>query len=348
MIKQALATIEHGAVGNHAMGIHAALQNAEIDTAMFAETIRPDFRSLVQDIGEFASHLQTEDTVLYQFANPSPMADLLYEKPCRLIVNYHNVTPAHYFARWFPSTAAAISRARTQLARLSSVASAAIAVSEFNAEELISLGYRNVEVIPPIFSDTFYQEKQLIQKDQHIPSWLYVGRIAPHKNIHVLIHALDIYRRYYDSRAVLTIVGSCDTPLYGKAVDELIDKRGLTDAVVFSSGVNLDALVEYYQSSTVYVSASEHEGFCVPLIEAMALGLPVIAVNAAAVGDTTGSAAKLVAHPDPFAIAENVAKLMGDPDEVKKLQNRGYIRSEKFNPKVTQQAYVDYLSEWLS
>nr|HMS25682.1 glycosyltransferase family 4 protein [Acidimicrobiia bacterium] len=257
MIKHALATIERGAVGNHAMGINHALSQANIETATFAETIRPEFRSTVKSIDDFATDLRADDVVLYQFANPSPMADLLYNTSCRLIVNYHNITPAHYFARWFPSTSAAISRARTQLARLAPLSSGAIAVSEFNAAELVSLGYRNIEIIPPVFSDAFYADENDGEKSsqKRTPStWLFVGRIAPHKNIHVLIHALDIYRRHF-SDAVLTIVGSCDTPLYGKAVNELIRERNLEDVVTIIEHTDISSLVDLYRASSVFVSA---------------------------------------------------------------------------------------------
>ncbi|HMS25612.1 MAG TPA: glycosyltransferase [Acidimicrobiia bacterium] len=348
MIKHALATIERGAVGNHAVGINKALSDANIETVTFAETIRPEFRSTVKSMEDLSSDLQPDDVVLYQFANPSPMADLLFHRPCRLIVNYHNITPAHYFSRWFPSTSAAISRARTQLARLAPLSSGAIAVSEFNAAELVALGYRNIEIIPPIFSEAFYghDKKEEGRQTSDSSAWLFVGRIAPHKNIHILIQSLDIYRRHY-GEAKLTIVGSCDTPLYGKAVAELIQERNLEDVVTLIEHVDMEDLVDLYDSSSVFVSASEHEGFCVPLVEAMASGLPVVAVDAAAVGDTAGSAAVLVPRPRASLIADAIAVLANDEGKIRELQTRGYVRSRRFAPLTSSGKYVDYLSEWI-
>jgi glycosyltransferase involved in cell wall biosynthesis len=344
MIKHALATIERGAVGNHAIGIDEALRKAGVSTELFAETIRPEFRSQVKTINDLASSLSEDDIVFYQFANPSPMADLLYEKNCRLIVNYHNITPAKYFSRWYPETASAIARARSQLARLAPIASAAIAVSDFNARELVALGYRNVEVIPPVFSDKYSTESNRHPRKKS--SLLYVGRIAPHKNVHVLIHAFDIYRRFYDEEVTLTIVGSCDTPLYGRAISELIHERGLEDVVSILDHASQEELLEQYLTSSVFVSASEHEGFCVPLIEAMATELPIVAVDAAAIGETAGSAAILLDTPDAEKLAHTISIVQEDSELAQRLTTRGILRSQKFNPQKSAQKYVEYLSEW--
>lgn len=161
-MKHVLATIERGAVGNHAVSLNEALTDAGHQVKLYAETIRPDYITTTSTLPELRKDLKQGETVLYQFANPSPIVDVLAESQCRLIINYHNITPARFFAKWSPDTASAINRARAQLARLAPITTAAIAVSDFNAEELVALGYRNVSIIPPLFSASYFDSAEKI------------------------------------------------------------------------------------------------------------------------------------------------------------------------------------------
>lgn len=348
MLIHALATIEHGAVGNHAVGINAALAESGVKVRSYAETIREDFASTFSPMSDLAASVSSFDVVFYQFANPSPMADLLYESDCKVILNYHNVTPAHFFSRWSPHTASAVSRARAQLARMAPICSSAVAVSEYNAAELRDLGYRNVEVIPPVFSDRFFtsEKNNSSSSSSSSSSWLYVGRIAPHKNINILLRSFELYRDYVDNKAQLTIVGSTDTPVYGKAIDELIKGRNFGDSVKVISRAHIDELVKAYQEASVFVSASEHEGFCVPVVEAMAIGLPVVVVNAAALAETAASAGVLVENADPELIADAVARVEKDPSLKNELIEKGFSRAQKFDPRLSAQRYAEYLREF--
>lgn len=342
MLYHALATIERGAVGNHAVAITNELKNSGIEVEIYAETIREEFEESVKDINVLADILRPEDTVLYQFANPSIMADLLYEKPCKLIVNYHCVTPAHFFSRWDPGTSQIIARARLQLARLAEVADSAIAVSEYNAQELNELGYKNIEIIPPVFSNAFYETAKK-ERDYSHAHWLYVGRIAPHKNIHTLLRAFEYYRNHIDSNAKLTIVGSSDVPTYSKAINELIDMRNFGDSLSIVQNASINDLVDIYSQSTVFVTASQHEGFCVPLVEAMAADLPVVAVAQAAVGDTVSSAGIVFKEPDYVLIAHGVQEIHENNQFRDDLISKGIKRAGHFDPRKSVLQYARYI-----
>lgn len=340
MFAHVLATIERGAVGNHALAINAALESHGIAYRMFAETVRPEFEGSVSTMSELADVLGPQDTVLYQFANPSPIADVLYDSRCRLYINYHNVTPAHFFSRWSPHTSAAVSRARAQLARLVPLCRGAVAVSRFNASELRDLGCQNIDVIPPIFSETFYTAGQASPQGS---SWIYVGRIAPHKNVHTVLRAFELYKQYHDPDATLTIVGSTDTPLYGKAFDELRTRRGLNDCVRHLVHADLEELRDAYLKASVFVTASEHEGFCVPIVESMAMGIPVVAVGAAAVPETTSNAAELIDSADAYDLADAVARVHIDGAYRELLIKRGHERAEHFHPGTSAVRYAEYV-----
>lgn len=344
-LKHALATIEYSAVGNHAMAINNALANNGFDVEMFAETIRPQFTDKVSNYEKFKSTLNKDDVVFYQFANPSPMADLLFERECRLILNYHCITPAHYFERFDLPTCNAIARARTQLARLAPVCSGAVAVSDFNAQELVALGYRNVEVIPPVFSDTFYKA-QATPVSKNGKNWLFVGRVAPHKSTHKIIEAFDFYLRNCDDEAKLTLVGKCDVELYGKKIDQLIEDRNLGDSIEMLSDCSSGELASIYAKSDVFVSLSEHEGFGVPLVEAMASGVPIVALRYAAVGETVSSAGVLIDDSEPINVGMAVKEVLENNILRDELVDKGLVRAQGFHPENTLKSYVDYLAEW--
>lgn len=327
------------------MAINKALADNGFDVEMFSETIRPQFVDKVSNYEKFQETLDKDDVVFYQFANPSPMADLLHERDCRLILNYHCITPAHYFEKFDLPTCNAIARARNQLARLAPVCTAAIAVSDFNAEELVELGYRNVEVIPPVFSDTFYKA-QLNTIEKNGKNWLFVGRVAPHKSTHKLIEAFDFYLRHCDSEAKLTLVGKCDVELYGKKIDDLIEKRGLTDSIIRLSECSDEELATIYAKSDVFVSLSEHEGFGVPLVEAMASGVPIVALRYAAVGETVSSAGVLIDSAEAINVAMAVKEVLENPELQSELLDKGLVRAQQYHPENTLKSYVDYLAEW--
>ena len=238
MLKHCFATIEYSAVGNHGLAINDAMAENGFDLEMYSETIRPEFRNRVIDFETFKKDLRSDDVVFYQFANPSPMADLLYERKSRLVLNYHSITPAYFFDRYDLHTCEAISRARTQLARLAPVCSAAVAVSDSNARELIEIT-RITRSVPAKFG----------QSD--LNRWLFVGRIAPHKSTHKIIEAFDFYLRNVDSQAKLTLVGKSDVPLYGKKIEKLIADRNLSDSVEIIENCPLDELSEIYTTSSV-------------------------------------------------------------------------------------------------
>ena len=354
MLKHCFATIEHSAVGNHGLAINDAMTENGFDLEMYSETIRPEFRNRVIDFETFKKDLRSDDVVFYQFANPSPMADLLYERKCRLVLNYHSITPAYFFDKYDLHTCEAISRARTQLARLAPVCSAAVAVSDSNARELIELGYKNVEVIPPVFSDAFYKA-QITKITRSVPAkfgqsdlnrWLFVGRIAPHKSTHKIIEAFDFYLRNVDSQAKLTLVGKSDVPLYGKKIEKLIADRNLSDSVEIIENCPLDELTEIYTTSSVFVSLSQHEGFGVPLVEAMASGLPILALRAGAVGDTVSGAGILIVDASPINVAMAVNEIVEHAPLRENLINKGLVRAQTFHPEETLKKYVDYLAKW--
>ena len=162
---------------------------------------------------------------------------------------------------------------------------------------------------------------------------LFVGRISPNKRQDELIRMLAYYRRCIDPEALLVLVGSHrDQPQYYARLRALAEALGLGGAVRFTGSVTLPQLLAYYKSASAFVSLSEHEGFGVPLLESMYLGLPVVALDAAAVGETMGGAGVLLPKKDLAEAAEACALLNDDLGWRATLVDAGHARVKAFDP----------------
>ena len=147
-------------------------------------------------------------------------------------------------------------------------------------------------------------------------NFLFVGRIAPNKKIEDHIRLAEHYKRYVDAYYRFIFVGRYDVvPRYYSMIRALMaEYRLLNERFIFTGPVPDEELAVYYRHAAVYISLSEHEGFCVPLVEAMAADVPVLAYAAAAVPDTLGGAGVQFAPKDLEYAAELLGALAFDDD----------------------------------
>jgi glycosyltransferase involved in cell wall biosynthesis len=230
------------------------------------------------------------------------------------VLQYHNVTPAAYFAPYDPALFRLASLGRRELATLVGRVDLALGDSEYNRQELESLGFDRTGVFP-IAVDTARVTRRTRRPalerllDDGLVNFLFVGRIAPNKKIEDHIKLAEEYKRYVDAYYRFIFVGRYDVaPRYYSTIRALMSElRLLNDRFIFTGPVPDDELAVYYRHAAVYVSLSEHEGFCVPLVEAMAADVPVLAYAAAAVPDTLNGAGVQFAPKD----LEYAAELLG-------------------------------------
>lgn len=308
----------HDAVGNHTLQVREALRHAGFESEVFAELRFGHHRDTGRLLSDFPQPGGAADLLIYQSSTGSSVADWLLGRPEPLAVNYHNITPASFFEPWDDQAAASMRRARTQLGALARRSRLALADSPFNAAELTELGYAPV-VVSPLLLDL---DARLAAPDPQVAEhlartraghhWLFVGRLAPNKCQHDLIAAFAAYRLLYDPGARLTLIGSEAVPSYGDALYGLIDDLGLTGVVTCAGAVTDAELAAYYADADAFVCLSRHEGFCVPLLEAMRHDVPVVALAAGAVPDTVGDAAVLLDDAAPHPVAAAVQQLLGD------------------------------------
>lgn len=310
----------HDAVGNHTLQVRDALRDAGFESEVFAEFRLGHHLGTGRSLDDYDAVAGRADLLIYQSSTGSGAVDWLLRRSEPLAVNYHNITPASFFEAWDDQAAASMRRARAQLASLARRSRFALADSPFNAAELTELGFSEVRVSPLLLD----LDSRLAAPDPraaaHLartktgPNWLFVGRIAPNKSQHDVVAAFAAYRLLYEPGARLTLVGTEAAASYTDALLGLIDDLDLTTAVTLTGSATDGELAAYYEDADAFVCLSRHEGFGVPLLEAMRHDVPVVALAAGAVPDTVGSAGILLADASPHVVAATVHEMLADDD----------------------------------
>jgi glycosyltransferase involved in cell wall biosynthesis len=344
--------VPNDAIGNHVLRSRYALRQAGFESDIWAEvTVAP----LDAESRPYFDYTAGADLLLYHASTHSRMADFLLTRPEPLLMYYHNITPARFFARWEPVAAASMKEARSELFRLGPTTQLAMAPSHYSETELVSAGYRKTTLSPLLVDFDRYRRSassKLLarlqrQKDRGGKRWLFVGRLAPNKCQHDVIGAFAAFRNIFDPKAHLTLVGGITSYLYYRSLQQLVAELDLRHSVEFVDGLPLDELIAHYRTSDVFVCLSEHEGFGVPIIEAMQSGVPVVAYGAAAVPETVGDAGVVLSDKDPMMVASAVDRVLSDEPLRQSLVELGRTRAEDFSLPKTSRRLVETISHWV-
>lgn len=308
------------ATGMHAMMISKSLQGRNIETKIYVEEVRKDQIGGAVRFTSYARENRPDDILVYHLAAPSAIADFLSSRGETLVIVYHNITPAHFFEPWDQVAATGQIWARAQLSRLAARTTLALPVSRFNQHELIELGYGKSVVVPILFDPTIFasgSDKKVDEmlrenRDAGRNNFLFVGRLVPNKAQHNLIAALSAFNRIYSKDAVMHLVGRPFSKEYLDLLKEVARDLGLKENVNFTMGVSTEELSSYYHGSDAFICLSEHEGFCVPILEAMHNDLPIAAYDSSAISETLGDAGILIQKNDPVTTAVAMEKLVND------------------------------------
>ncbi len=304
------------AVGRHTLRLRDVLVSRGIESRIYVEMIDPETEADTRLFPRYADDAQRGDVLLYQFATASAMASWLAERRETLAVNYHNVTPPEYYAAWNNPMARHQLRALHERANLAGRTSLAITVSTFNEAELRSAGYTRTAVVPPaaIAPTTGAAAPGTARRtgDGTGARWICVGRVAPNKGIELALMALLVARAHHDPAVTLEVVGRPVVPAYTRALERFAAELGIREAVAFRGGIGDAELVAAMAQSDALIMASRHEGFGVPVIEAMTMGLPVVANAEGALPEVIGDAGVLVDATDPYALAGAAARVTTD------------------------------------
>ncbi len=344
------------AIGAHALQVQRVLHGLGVDSRIYVGDAHREVRRSVQSYRDLPSPRPGEPTwLLYQCSTGSPVADWLLSRPERKLSNYHNITPASFFEPWEPHVGAELLEARRQLDSLASATELGIADSAYNEAELRAVGYGATTVVPILLDTTAFDhevDRAALDRLEAKASaggsdWLFVGRVAPHKAQHDVIKAFAAHRIADDPHARLHLVGGSSSHAYWTALERFVAALGLTDAVDLAGSVTPGELAARYRVADVFVCLSEHEGFCVPLLEAMHHEVPVVAYRAAAVPETLGGAGLVLDDKSPATVAAAVHRVLADAPLRTSLVAAGTARVADFSLGRTSRQLADVVTELL-
>ena len=318
-IFQMLSTIEYGdAVSNDTFAMEKIIKSMGYDTRIYAESIVAPLDKKdalkIEDLKE----VQPDDIIIFHMSTGSRLNFDVAKYNCRKIVVYHNITPPQYFegndARFTQICEYGLEGARY----LADKVDYCLAVSEFNKKDLIDMGYTcDIDVLPVIIPMSDYDKKPdkgvIKEYSDGYTNILFTGRVAPNKKHEDLIASFYYYNRLYNKKSRLILAGSFreDDPYYIR-LTEYTKKLGLGDAVVFTGHIKFDRILAYYKTADVFLCMSEHEGFCVPLVEAMKFHVPIIACANTAIPETLGGSGMLLDNKNPVYVAACIDRMVND------------------------------------
>ena len=264
------------------------------------------------------------------------------------IVSYHNIAPAHYFRTLDRSTADLLEFGRRTLGALAGRTILALADSAFNGRELELHGYPNVRVggllvdgqaLTRVSPDPAVLTAAL---DRGCITVLHVGQLFPHKRADFLIVAMRRLLDTFEVDATLVLAGATRMPAYRQSLISYIERLGLTERVILTGPISQEAMSAYFRTADILVTASEHEGFCVPLIEAMSFGVPIVARDFAAIPETAAGVAALVS-PDagPTSFAGVVAAVLENRAAADIMRERGFVRARQLSLEGAQTTFLE-------
>jgi glycosyltransferase involved in cell wall biosynthesis len=302
------------ALSNLARSLRTLFRSWGLASDIFCESRRilPELRADARDIAEAAS-LAPRDGALLHFSIGSPVNDAFAALPCRKALFYHNITPGHFFRRVNPQTARLLDVGREQLRRMNGTAELNMASSLFNARELEAEGYRDVRFLPPLIGLEAVRQPadraEMRRWDDGCVNILFVGRCAPNKRIEDALRVFACFQKTVEPFSRFLHVGSfAGVERYYHLLLSQAREMGLA-RVRFAGSLPQARLNAAYRSAGAFLCMSAHEGFCVPLLEAMALDVPVLALDAGAVPETLGGAGVLVREKRYPEIAEMLGRL---------------------------------------
>ena len=353
-IFQLLPVIAFGdAVGNDTRALKKALLKAGYETEIYADVV--DGRLPRGTARPYARMPRPErdDVILYHLSTGHSMNYGVTRYPCRKIIMYHNVTPANYFDGYNRDAYENCRKGIRAAKGMRDAAEFCFADSEYNRQELIRYGYRcPIQVLPILIPFEDYAKeptnKVIRTFSDGKTNILFTGRIVPNKKQEDLILAFFYYHRYINRESRLILAGSyVGMERYKNRLEAYAKELGIWDCVYFSGMSRFQDILAYYRVADVFLSMSEHEGFCVPLVEAMYFGIPIIARDTSAIGGTLGGSGILLSDNDPMAAAEMIDRVITDRKLKEAVIRNQRIRLKDFDNKKVERQFLHTMEQFV-
>lgn len=328
------------AITDQALLMQQWLRDLGFKSEIYARHMHRSMDQRIRPMGSY-QRARDEEWGIYHHSIGSDVPDFLVQQDLRLILVYHNITPPEFFESSDPLRAHLARLGLRQLETLRPKTELALAVSSYNEAELKRAGYRCTAVQPICLRTERYDlplnERLAAGLARPGPRLLFIGRMVPNKRQEDLVKLLCALRAIRP-QAHLYLIGDPGEIGYDRWVEQLADELGVRSGVTLIGKVSQEDMVTYLRTCDVYVSMSEHEGFGVPLIESMYLGLPVVTYGASAVPETMADSGVLFYRKEYERLAELIDLLLTDDAWRGRLVERQRARVQTFlEPQVHRQ-----------
>ena len=351
-ILQIMPTLAYGdAVGNDALAIYRLLKSKGYETKIYAEIID---KRISPEIADYMDSLETggSDVLIYHMSTGSRLNAEFAKMQGTKIMIYHNITPPSFYHGYNSFMEKLCRDGRYALQYLSDEVDYALADSEYNAKELRKLRYGcSVDVMPILLSFEDYEKQPDAQTVGEYrdgkTNIIFTGRIAPNKKQEDVINAFYHYQKYYNPESRLILVGSYfNMENYYEQLKDYAGRLGVKD-VVFTGHVSFEKMLACYHAADLFLCMSEHEGFCVPLVEAMYFNIPIVAYESSAIGYTLDGSGILLEKKNPLETAGIMDKVIRDEALKSRILLKQKKRLQDFGKERTEQLFMEKIEGFL-
>lgn len=353
-IHQILPTLSPGdAIGNEVLEIRKILRSWGYKSDIYAQNIHSDMAKFAKTFTEYKKVSSSKNILIFHFSIGSDVSEFVKNLRDRKIIIYHNITPPNYFYDVNDTLVRLLINGRKELKEFSGITDLSLGVSQYSENELKKIGFRNTGVLPIILDFGIYDQEpdKKILSNYGQDDWtniIFVGRLAPHKKQEDLIKIFYYYNKFINQKSKLILVGAYNgTEKYYEYLTSMVKQLSL-DNVYITGQINFRELLAYYKVADIFISMSEHEGFCVPILESMYFDIPIIAYKSSAIPYTLENSGILVNKKNYIAIAEMINILIGDNELRKKIIRGQQARLQYFHKSNTEKIFRQYIGSVIS
>ena len=351
-IIQVIDALDYGdGVSNDVLHLKDLLQSIGRENRLYCRWANEKVKAHAENIDQYKP--QHDDLIVYHFSGISSLMDRVLSYPGKKIVRYHNITPPEFF---WPANLPAYRNCKEGLRQIKENIhhfDGFWADSSFNMENLLSFGAdpKQISVLPIIFDFEHLKNSSvneaLLRQLRQCNNIIFVGRVAPNKCIEDVLLAFDNYGRYHDPKARFYIVGNDERDsAYSAKVHRFADTLQCGSRICFTGKVSTEDLCTYYRGAGAFLCMSEHEGFCMPLLEAQYFQIPVIAYSSCAVPSTMGDSGILLYTKNPAVAANLIDTVLNSQSIREAILEKQNMNIQKYSGETVRAKIVALLNKW--
>lgn len=352
-VVQLLPTLSFGdAIGNDTIALRGAIEEMGYATEIYADNIDKRLPANIAKKADKLKDLKKDDLVIYHKSTGTDMTFRFGELDCRKIMIYHNITPPDFFRPYSIAAAQLTEQGYEGLRFLRDKVVYCLADSAYNRSELVKMGYScPIDVRPILIRFEDYEQspdEATLQKYRDgRKNLVFVGRIAPNKRQEDVIRTFYCYKRLEPESRLILVGSNSGFENYRERLQKYANALGIGDDVIFTGHIGFREILAFYHAADAFVCMSAHEGFCVPLVEAMFFGVPVFACDTSAISDTLGGSGVLLDDNDPVLAAAMIHRVLGDEKLRSSITEGQRRRLEDFSYERVKDTFTGLLKGFL-